>query len=53
MGKPKITSKWDKAGTVQSGKQHGVSSPQDSWCNGCLQWLSLLIWSVASAIANT
>lgn len=30
-----------------------MSSPLDSWCNGCLQWLSPLIWPATRACANT
>lgn len=45
--------KWDKALRIQSEKQHGMSSPQDSWCNWCLQWLIPLVWSAASGSADT
>lgn len=48
-----LNNKWDKAVRVKSAKQHEVSSPQESQCNGCLQQLSLLIHSAASASANT
>lgn len=38
---------------IQAEEQHGASSPLDWLCNGCLQQLSLLTSSAASACANT